>query len=118
MPRFLGLVGCVCFGLSFSAWRVSAEPPPDEPTPEQVEKIRQSFGAKYQTETDSNNKNTIHFFTMPRKTTDADLKKLHNVPFRLGLDLAFTEVTDAGLKELKDLKQLTELNLTDCCAKR
>ena len=43
--------------------------------------------------------------------TDAGLKELKDLKQLTTLDLDGTKVTDAGLKELKDLKQLTSLNL-------
>jgi len=43
--------------------------------------------------------------------TDAGLKELKDLKQLASLDLAHTGVTDAGLKELKDLKQLTSLYL-------
>src|SRR5204862_7026548 len=43
--------------------------------------------------------------------TGAGLKELKDLNQLTSLDLHQTQVTDAGLKELKDLKQLTSLNL-------
>ena len=43
--------------------------------------------------------------------TDAALKELADLKQLTTLDLSLTQVTDAGLKELKDLKQLTSLYL-------
>ena len=43
--------------------------------------------------------------------TDAGLKELKDFKQLTSLDLRDTQVTDAGLKELKDLKQLTTLIL-------
>src|SRR5213082_54737 len=45
------------------------------------------------------------------KVTDASLKELKDLKQLTTLDLWHTQVTDAGLKELADLKQLTSLNL-------
>ena len=45
------------------------------------------------------------------KVTDAGLKELKDLKQLTTLNLKFTGVTDAGLKELKDLKQLTTLYL-------
>ena len=47
----------------------------------------------------------------PGKVTDADLKELKHLKQLTTLSLAGAQVTDAGLKELKDLKQLTWLTL-------
>ena len=48
----------------------------------------------------------------PGKVTDAGLKELKDLKQLNTLDLYGTPVTDAGLKELADLKQLTTLNLS------
>ena len=45
------------------------------------------------------------------KVTDAGLKELKDLKQLTALNLGNTQVTDAGLKELKDLKQLTYLDL-------
>src|SRR5947208_10389805 len=45
------------------------------------------------------------------KVTDASLKELKDLKQLTTLILTGTQVTDAGLKELADLKQLTSLNL-------
>ena len=46
--------------------------------------------------------------------TDAGLKELKDFKQLTSLDVSWSkQVTDAGLKELKDLKQLTRLNLAD-----
>src|ERR1043166_8220368 len=47
------------------------------------------------------------------KVTDADLKELKHLMQLTSLNLNSTAVTDAGLKELADLKQLTSLDLRD-----
>ena len=45
------------------------------------------------------------------QVTDAGLKELKELKNLTLLDLGGTQVTDAGLKELKDLKNLTSLDL-------
>jgi hypothetical protein len=45
--------------------------------------------------------------------TDAGLKEIKDLKNLTALDLCQTQVTDAGLKELKDLKNLTALDLCD-----
>jgi RNA polymerase sigma factor (sigma-70 family) len=91
---------------------------PALPTPEQLENAKQAFarlGATYLPMSNPKNmanplnQQGIHVFTMPGRTTDDDLKKLPHVPFPFGLNLKYTQVTDDGLKELKDLKQLNWL---------
>src|SRR5207249_4603172 len=47
----------------------------------------------------------------PGKVTDAGLKELKHLKQLTTLDLHGANVTGAGLKEVKDLKQLTSLNL-------
>src|SRR5438132_7218776 len=46
------------------------------------------------------------------KVTDAGLKELKHLKQLTSLNLACTQVTAAGLKELKHLKQLTSLKLS------
>jgi internalin A len=93
--------------------------PIPEPTAEQLIAAKEAYakhGAKYDTSILCM-KDGDHVFLMPFETTDADLKGLPNLPFRFGLSLYCTQVTDAGLKELKELKNLTALhvntNVTD-----
>jgi len=45
------------------------------------------------------------------RVTDAGLKELAALKQLQGLDLSFTQLTDAGLKELAALQQLQELIL-------
>src|SRR5437870_178159 len=45
------------------------------------------------------------------KVTDADLKELKDLKHLTSLNLGWAKVTDVGLKELKHLKQLTTLYL-------
>src|SRR5271170_1713675 len=47
------------------------------------------------------------------QVTDAGLKDLKELKNLTLLNLGFTQVTDAGLKDLKELKNLTSLNLQD-----
>ena len=113
MYRSSGLVLAFA-GLLIPVWLVSAAPPPNEPTPEQLKEVQEAFarlGAEYRAETDSKTKQVKHIFAMPLKTTDADLKNLPYVPFPFELELWGPQVTGAGLKELKELKQLTGLTL-------
>src|SRR5947208_8506214 len=49
----------------------------------------------------------------PGVVTDAVLKELKDLKQLASLSLRLTKVTDAGLKELEDLKQLTSLDLRD-----
>lgn len=52
----------------------------------------------------------VIYFNSPQ-TTDDDLKVLENAPLTRGLYLAGTQISDAGLFHLRDLKQLKELDL-------
>ena len=87
---------------------------PVEPTKEQIDSLKKTFetlGGSYQAKTDTATKQTRHTFALPRETTDGDLKKLPQVPFPFELHLFQAKVTDEGLKELKELKNLTGLHL-------
>lgn len=85
-----------------------------EPIPERLKEVREAFarlGAFEPPYYGPSKSPKIPIFDMPRKTTDADLKTLPNVPFPFGLGLLSTLVTDAGLKELTNFNQLTLLDL-------
>ena len=69
------------------------------------------LGADYRVEVDPQTKKTHHVFFMPERTEDKDLKKLPDVPFEFVLSLFGSQVTDTGLKELKELKNLAKLHL-------
>jgi len=93
---------------------VTPEPPPFEPIPEQLviaDKAFARLGATHSLHTDNWTGKTTRLYKMPRKTTDADLKNVPNLPFRFGLDLECTPVTDAGLKQLREFRSLTRLVL-------
>jgi Leucine-rich repeat (LRR) protein len=86
----------------------------DVPTPEQLQASLAAFakvGARYEAKTDPVTKVVMHTFQMPASARDTDLMNLPNPPFPFALDLRGTEVKDAGLKELKVLKNLSSLNL-------
>ncbi len=90
--------------LAVIATNLTAERAPDEPSVEQLaaaDKAYARFGAK----------RWGRSFFMPEKTTDADLKGLPNLPFRFDLNLSATKMTDAGMKEIKELKNLIYLSL-------
>src|SRR5436309_312206 len=53
----------------------------------------------------------VNFNANPGVVTDAVLKELKDLKQLASLSLRLTKVTDAGLKELKHLKQLTSLDL-------
>src|SRR5262249_6304496 len=59
-------------------------------------------GAEHPSGTELKTEKKTHIFQLPNETTDADLKKLPEVPFRFVLVLQNCPgVTDAGLKQLK-----------------
>ncbi len=69
------------------------------------------FGAVYEKGFDPNTKHTSHGFSMPPMTTDIDMTGLPDLPFRFFLDFSYTKAGDGGLKQLKELKNLTGLYL-------
>src|SRR6478672_5325220 len=81
-----------------------------EPTEEELEAAKRQFkklGARFfKMEV---GKPPTYGFALPRKTKDDDLKTLPDVSFVFALSLGDTKVTDAGLKELAKLKNLTFL---------
>ncbi len=109
---------CVCVGSGLLAAllvvsSLLARDKPGEPTPEQLQQAKDAFavlGAAYK-QVDAVAKQSGHWFIMPFKTEDADLKKVPDLPFAFGLSLNSTQVTDAGLKSLKNLKNLTSLDI-------
>ncbi len=110
VPSVLALAIC-----SVNLMAAPDDPKPAEPTAEQLaaaKKAYAKFGAEYDAYANPQTKQTNHIFRMPKKTTDADLKGLPDLPFRFVLDLTFTEVGDASIKELKELKNLARLDLT------
>jgi len=82
-----------------------AEDKPVEPTAGQLKKAIDEFariGATYRAVTDLRTDRVTHWFGFASETRDTDLKNLPNSPFSFSLSLAGTQVTDAGLKELKE----------------
>jgi hypothetical protein len=69
-------------------------------------------GMKYEAMIDQSTTVVLHTF-VSSAMTDADLKKLSDLPFSFALELNCSEVTDGGLKELKGLSNLVALNLSD-----
>ena len=90
------------------------EPKRVEPTAEQLTAAHETyvkFGASYQVTYNWRRKKTTHTFRFPRSTTDADLNGLIDLPFPFALDFGGVELSDTVLKNLKKLKNLTELTL-------
>ena len=107
------LAGACCLTFAQDA---AKDKPAVEPTAEQLEAARKAFaarGAKYSTFLHPLTKKAMHVFSMPPKTTDADLKGLPNPRFSFGLRFFYPKVTDAGLPHLRELKGLTSLYLTE-----
>jgi Leucine-rich repeat (LRR) protein len=113
----VNLVGCRKNADPTPSDSAATDPKPAETTEEQLASAKVAYakhGATYRFETDSqikrnyNAKQDYHVFTL-LNITDADLKGLPDMPF--GLTLGSIRVTDAGLKEIKELKNLTYLDL-------
>jgi internalin A len=100
------IVGIVlCIGVS----DLSAQTPKQtEPTEEQVETAKKAFeklGATFNKEEGFEQK--LYVFVMPAQITDKDLKNLPAVPFLFVLDFRQAKMTDARLKEIAGIKNLT-----------
>src|SRR5262245_26502591 len=83
------------------------QPPGGPPTPAQLQAAKDAFakvGGVYAGVWDPATKRTVAVFAMPGSTKDMDLRELPDLPFGFGLSLRDTQVTDAGLKELRGLK--------------
>src|SRR5262245_38467710 len=70
-----------------------------------------AHGAEYTSLIDPLTNELVHVFRMPRKTHDADLDVLPDLPFDFGLDLRDSQVMSAGLQKLQGLKRLYYLEL-------
>ena len=104
-----GLAGVLCCQCAISR---AAEPAPAEPTAQQLADAKEAYakhGAAYEPVVNPQTKQTAHIFWMPKSTTDGDLKGIPDLPFRFGLYLDNSKITDTGVKELKDLKNLISL---------
>src|SRR5262249_16320337 len=90
-------------------------PKPIEPTPPQLQAAMQAFakiGGHFSKEMDWTTRQPIYLGSPPPSATDDDLKKLPSVPFSFGLNLAGQDkITDAGLANLGSLKNLCYLSL-------
>jgi internalin A len=72
----------------------------------------ESLGGKVTRDDKAPGKPVVKVVLSGSRVTDAGLKELKQLKQINSLELSFCkEVTDAGLKELKELKQLKELNL-------
>src|SRR3954466_13646134 len=106
-------LACLTVGLFLSASRLSAQTPKQiEPTDEQLhaaKKAIESIGGVL--EKQEVGQQVVYVIRLGMKTTDQDLKRLPKIPFPFGLELALTQVTNAGLKELAKLNNLILLEL-------
>ena len=92
-----------------------ADPKPAEATKEELQAADRTFkmigGGPLSKDSKEWNplfsKESNPIFFMSSETLDEDLKKIPNLWFSFGLSLKGTEVTDAGLKEIANLKNLT-----------
>jgi Leucine-rich repeat (LRR) protein len=105
------IVGFVlCIGVS----NLSAQTPKHiEPTEEQLETAKKAFekmGITLSIEGPS--EQTSYVFVLPPQIEDKDLKNLPAVPFLFVLDCKQIKMTDARLKEIASLKNLTGLYLS------
>jgi len=75
-------------------------------------KVVEKLGGKITRDDKQPGKPVVEVNLSVKKVTDADLKQLKEVKQLASLNLfGCKEVTDAGVKELKELKQLTSLTL-------
>ena len=75
-------------------------------------KLVERLGGKIKRDDKQPGKPVVEVNLSVKKVTDADLKQLKELKQLASLNLfGCREVTDAGVKELKELKQLTSLTL-------
>ncbi len=99
--------------------RVAAIPAPAdaearEPNDQELSAAKElyaNFGATYRAIKTPDEADSFHCFCMAIDATDNDLKGAPDLPFRFGLGLS-ENITDLGLRNLKDLKQLAFLSLS------
>ena len=94
---------------------LQAQDLPAKPTAQQLKAAKEAFakiGVGYTGMGNPLTEETDRVFYLQEGMTDAVLKRLPNPPFPFALDLSYSQVTAAGLKELKGLKALTTLHLS------
>ena len=106
MRKIMGLSLVFCLGLGLASASVLADDAEDKA----VEAITK-LGGKVTRDDKLPGKPVIGVDLTYNKVTDAGLKELKHLKQLTSLSLWDTQVTDAGLKELKDFKQLTTLKL-------
>ena len=86
-----------------------------EPTSQQFQSAALAFakiGGQFSKEMDWTTSQPIYLGSLPQSATDDDLKKLPVVPFSFGLSLANQEkITDAAMAKLESVKNLRYLSL-------
>jgi hypothetical protein len=111
------MIGFTLIVLGGTTDAAAAEPKPSEPTAEQIlaaKEVYAKFGAigvPVTDPTDPRTKSAKYIFVMRPMTGDDELKGMVDLPFGFALSLAESAVSDAGLKHLKRLKNLTALYL-------
>jgi hypothetical protein len=88
-----------------------SRPPADEAEEKAVRAIEQ-LGGRITRDDKAEGPPVVRVDLSKTQVTDAELKELQELKGLQDLALVGTQVTDAGLKELKDLKGLQTLNLT------
>jgi hypothetical protein len=92
-----GIVPAICSDLRGAPIPADLRPTP-EATAEQLDSAKKAYakhGAKYECDWDLQRRQVIHAFRMP-EATNATLKGLYNLPFRFGLILYGTKITNAA----------------------
>ena len=83
--------------------------PASEPTEEQLNAAKKGMQGvetkDMKKRTDLATKEVFHLFHNAKRTTDAFLKGIPHLPFQFALYFQSTNVTDAGLKEIKEYKK-------------
>jgi hypothetical protein len=86
-----------------------ADPKPAKPTEEQLLAATKAFAKIGEVHRYLNA--GIPVFEMHRETKDEDLKRIPKLQFAFGLILCNTKVTDVGMRDIANLKNLTKLDL-------
>ena len=121
--RVVASAAVLCLSMLVSSVRSQSPPgnPPSEetPAPAALQTATAAFKAIGGTRLDDRytTPGVLHrsmrgpFFSLPRTTTDDDVKKLPAIPFSFGLDVRTSKITDQGLALLADCPNLSRLDL-------
>src|SRR6478672_6707576 len=105
-------VGLALFGIGVAAHGLAAE---DKPMPTEAEKAAiaeiKKLGGNVLEIAQNDPRLDVAFHLADTKINDTHLAIVKNLPKTAILNLRGTEITDAGLANLKDLKGLTKLYL-------